>query len=77
MTPKVPTSESGTATLGISVARALRRNTNTTSTTSADAEHQRELDVVHRGADGLRAIERDLDVDRRRDRLRRARAGAP
>ncbi len=33
MTPKVPTSDNGTATLGISVARALRRNTNTTTIT--------------------------------------------
>ena len=35
MTPKVPTSDTGTATLGISVARQLRRNTNTTMITSA------------------------------------------
>ena len=35
MTPKVPISDTGTATLGISVARPLRRNRNTTSTTSA------------------------------------------
>ena len=33
MAPKVPTSESGTATLGTSVARMLRRKANTTSTT--------------------------------------------
>jgi hypothetical protein len=31
--PKVPRSDSGTATLGMRVARALRRKTNTTSTT--------------------------------------------
>ncbi len=33
MPPKVPSSDSGTATLGITVADTLRRNTNTTSTT--------------------------------------------
>src|SRR5207249_3888571 len=33
MAPKVPTSESGTATVGTSVARMLRRKANTTSTT--------------------------------------------
>jgi hypothetical protein len=38
MTPKVPTSESGTATLGIAVAAALRRKRKMTSTTSAIAK---------------------------------------
>ena len=33
ITPKVPTSESGTATLGIKVAEALRKNKNITITT--------------------------------------------
>ena len=37
MTPKVPTSETGTATIGISVARPLRRKTNTTRITSTTA----------------------------------------
>ena len=32
-----------------------------------DAEHQGELDVVHRGADGLGPVEPDGDLDRRRD----------
>ena len=35
ITPKVPTSDSGTATLGISVAATLRRNRKVTITTSA------------------------------------------
>ncbi len=35
--PKVPMIETGTAAVGISVARQLRRNTNTTITTSATA----------------------------------------
>ena len=34
MTPNVPMSESGTATLGMAVAQTLRRNAKTTSTTS-------------------------------------------
>ena len=37
MMPSVPTSDSGTDRLGISVARALRRNTKITSTTSITA----------------------------------------
>ncbi len=37
MTPNVPTSDSGTATLGITVADRLRRNTKITITTSATA----------------------------------------
>ncbi|MNQ69143.1 hypothetical protein D3C85_837240 [compost metagenome] len=37
MTPNVPTSDSGTTTLGISVAVRLRRNTKVTMTTSATA----------------------------------------
>ena len=37
ITPNVPISESGTATLGITVAERFRRNTNTTITTSAMA----------------------------------------
>ena len=51
MTPKVPISDTGTATLGISVARPLRRNRNTTRITSADRDHQRALDVAQRRAD--------------------------
>ena len=37
ITPKVPTKESGTATLGIRVAEALRKNTKITITTKATA----------------------------------------
>ena len=33
MPPKVPSRDSGTATLGITVAHPLRRNTKTTNTT--------------------------------------------
>ena len=38
---------------------------------------QRLLDVLDRGADRLRPVAVDLDVDGRRDRLRELRAGAP
>ena len=54
MTPKVPTSDSGTATLGMAVARALRRKTNTTAVTSSTLRIERHLHVAHRGADGRR-----------------------
>ncbi len=37
MTPKVPINDTGTATLGIKVARTLRRKTNTTRMTSTTA----------------------------------------
>src|SRR5215813_5760887 len=39
MTPKVPTSDSGTATLGMNVAGTLRKNTKITITTSATASN--------------------------------------
>ena len=39
ITPNVPTSESGTATLGMNVAGTLRRNTKMTITTSATASN--------------------------------------
>ena len=58
MTPKVPISETGTATLGISVARALRRNTNTTRITSTTAIASARSDVAQRRADRRRALHR-------------------
>ena len=39
ITPRVPTSESGTATLGMMVAATLRRNRNITNTTSTTVRH--------------------------------------
>ena len=66
MTPKVPISETGTATLGINVVRMFRRNRNTTRITSADRDDQRPLHVAHRGADGNGLIHGDLHVDARR-----------
>ncbi len=56
ITPKVPTSDSGTTMLGMIVAGTLRRNRNVTSTTSADGEDQLVLHVLDRGADGLGAV---------------------
>ena len=55
MTPNVPTSEIGTATLGMSVERTLRRKTKTTRMTSDDRDEQGDLDVADRGADRARA----------------------
>jgi len=48
ITPNVPTSDSGTATLGITVARRFRRKRNMTSTTSPMREHQLKLDILNR-----------------------------
>ena len=66
MPPKVPTSDSGTATLGMMVAATLRRKTKTTSTTSDDGDGQADLDVLEGGADGRGAVERHRQLDRRR-----------
>ena len=69
----MPTSDSGTATLGITVAPALRRNRKTTMVTSTTLRTSVISDVAHRGADGLGAVERELDLDGGRDRLGQAR----
>ena len=61
MTPNVPMSETGTATLGIGVARTLRRNAKTTRMTSAIEIASVQLHVAHRGADRRRAIQRDRE----------------
>ena len=47
-----------------------------TITTSADGQRERELDVVHRGADGLRAVDDGVDLHRRRDRRAASRGSA-
>ena len=64
MTPKVPTSDSGTATLGMVVAGRLRRNRKMTSTTRATASISSILHVLHRRADGGGAVGQDRDLDR-------------
>jgi hypothetical protein len=66
--PKVPISDSGTATLGTSAARESRSIRNTTSTTSAIEHQQRTLDIAQRGADGLGAIIGRDDADAGRNR---------
>ena len=63
MTPNVPTSDSGTATLGIIAVRGLRRNANTTRMTRTIEMISVTLDVVHRCADGRRLVDDDVDVD--------------
>ena len=67
MTPKVPISDTGTATLGMKVARALRRNRKTTRITRHDGDQQRPLHVVDRGADGHGLIHAQCHVDGLRD----------
>ena len=49
-------SDTGSATPAMMVARPERRNSSTTMTISADAEHQGELHVVDRSADGVGAV---------------------
>ena len=58
----------------MSVAETLRRNRKITSTTSDDRQHQRELHVVHRFADGLRAVVDDIQLHRGRHLLAERRA---
>ena len=59
------------------VAETLRRNRKITRTTSADGQQQRELHVVDRLADRLRAVVEDVEIDRRRHLLAEASAAAP
>ena len=68
ITANVPISETGTATVGISVARGLRRNRKTTRDHQADGDDERALHVLDRCADGGGAIEHDGDIDPRRQR---------
>ena len=56
-TAAVPSSASGTVTLGISVAGDVAQEHEDHHHDQRDGQHQRELDVVHRGADGLRAVD--------------------
>ena len=65
----VPTSDAGSARLGMSVAEMLRRNRKMTRIDQADGDEQRQLDVVHRLADRRRAIAADVERHRRRQLL--------
>ena len=49
---------------GMMVVRGLRRNTNTTRIDQKDGQHERALDVLHRGADGGRAVDGGVEIDR-------------
>ena len=66
MTPNVPTSDSGTTTLGMIVAGMLRRNRNVTMHDQGHGEDQLVLHVAHRGADRAGAVADDGHLQRRR-----------
>ena len=59
MTANVPTSDTGTATLGISVARQSRRKTEHDGDHQPDRDQQRDFDVADAGPDGRRAVHAD------------------
>ena len=76
ITPNVPISDTGTATLGISVARALRRNRNTTRTTSTTAmASERSVSRSDARIVVVRSIA-SVSVDGARDRRAQRRAAA-
>ena len=60
MTAKVPTSDTGTATMGMIEARQVCRKMRTTSTTSARASNKRAHDLFDGGAYELRRVVGDL-----------------
>ncbi len=64
ITPNVPTSDSGTATLGMTVAEQAAQEQEDHHHHQRDREQQLELHVVHRRADGDRAVGQHRDVDR-------------
>ena len=57
-------SETGTATLGINVARKFRRKKNTTRMTSPTEMNKCAFHVLDRRADRCRAVEHDGEIDR-------------
>ena len=65
---KVPTSERGTATLGITVAERFRRKRKITMDDQTNSEHQHELHVGHGGSNGSSSIGQDHDMNRCRQR---------
>ncbi len=56
MTPKVPISETGTATLGMKVVRTFSQEHEDHQDDQDDGEEQGPLDIVHGGADGCGLI---------------------
>ncbi len=67
MTPKVPTSESGTATLGDGGGARRAQEDEDDEHDEPQADEERVLDVHHRGANALRAVDGDVHVDGGRD----------
>ncbi len=66
MTPKVAISDSGSATPAMMVARMVRRKMKHAPARPAPTlEHQRELHVADRGADGVGAVADDGRASRR------------
>ena len=59
ITAKVPTSETGTATPGMRVARPVAQENKDDQDDEADGNEQRPLDITDRGADGGGAIKND------------------
>ena len=70
ITPKVPISEMGTATIGMSVARQLCSERKTTRITSSSASNKRPVDVVDRLGNIGGHVERNLVADSLREILR-------
>jgi hypothetical protein len=67
ITANVPSSDTGMATPGMSVARALRRKDKHHGDNQSDRNDQRRLNVMDRGADGGGAIENNGDIDAQRN----------
>ena len=68
ITPKVPTSDSGTDRLGMIVPDALPRNRKITSTTRTMASTSSDLDRGDRGADRIRTVAQHHQIHSRRQR---------
>ena len=66
----MPITLTGTASIGISVARQLWRKMNTTRVTSSHRLDQRGHHLLDGGGDERRRVERDLPVDARREAAR-------
>ena len=64
--PKVPTSETGTATLGIIVAGHVSQKQENRHHDERDGEQERKFHVAHRGADRRGAVGEDGNVHCRR-----------
>ena len=63
ITPNVPTSDSGTAMLGMIVAETFLRNRKMTMTTRPDGQHQLELHVRNGCANGVGAVGENADLN--------------